>query len=346
MNPIDVLTTAANAVVPIVLQIALGFFLKKKNFLTDDFVKIGNKFVFNVALPVLLFRNIYKINSLGDIRWDIVAYAVGMTLALFGIGLVLGVAFTKDRKRRGVITQCLFRSNYSIIGLPLAATLAGSAGTADAEKFAAVIALFIIPLFNVLAVIALSVFMGDGDRSKPSFKKILMDIVKNPQIIGALMGLMALVIRGFIPVDAEGVKVFSISGDLPFLYKAIDNVAGITTPLALICMGAKFEFKAVKGMSREILVATLGRVILAPIIGLFGAILLNNLGVLSCGPMEYPALIALFGSPVAVASVVMAGGMGNDDQLATQLVVWTSCLSIFTIFLTVCIMMPAGLLTV
>lgn len=346
MNPITILSTAANAVLPIVLLIALGFFLKRKNIINDAFVQYGNKLVFNVALPVLLFNNIYKINSLGDIRWDIVIYAVSMTLVLFGIGAVAAVAVTKDRKRRGVVMQCLFRSNYSIIGLPLAATLGGTAGTAQAETLAAVIALFIIPLFNVLAVIALSVFMGDGAGKKPSFKKILLDIVKNPQIIGALMGLMALVIRSFIPVNSEGALVFSLSGSLPFLHKTIGNVAGITTPVALICMGGKFEFKAVKGMSKEITVATLSRVVLAPAIGIPGAVLLTNLGLLRCGPMEYPALIALFGSPVAVASVVMAGGMDNDDQLAAQLVVWTSVLSIFTIFLTVCLMLPAGLLTV
>ena len=62
------------------------------------------------------------------------------------------------------------------------------------------------------------------------------------------------------------------------------------------------------------------------------------------GINEFPALVALFGSPVAVSSAVMAGSMGADEQLATQLVVWTSLFSIVTIFSEVCILMSMGLL--
>jgi len=54
----------------------------------------------------------------------------------------------------------------------------------------------------------------------------------------------------------------------------------------------------------------------------------------------------MFGSPVAVSSAVMAGNMGGDEQLATQLVVWTSLFSIITIFGEVCILMGMGLLAV
>ena len=95
------------------------------------------------------------------------------------------------------------------------------------------------------------------------------------------------------------------------------------------------------------MVGTVWRIVLTPLLGIGGAFLLSRYtGLLSCGVNEYPALIALFGSPVAVSSAVMAGSMGNDEQLATQLVVWTSLCSIVTIFLQVCILMGAGLLVV
>ena len=100
-------------------------------------------------------------------------------------------------------------------------------------------------------------------------------------------------------------------------------------------------------MFKEIAAATLGRVVLAPVIGIGLAVILSTYtNLLHCGPEEYPALIALFGSPVAVSSAIMAEQMHNDEQLATQLVVWTSLSSILTIFITVCIMLPTGLLSV
>ena len=122
---------------------------------------------------------------------------------------------------------------------------------------------------------------------------------------------------------------------------------GITSPLALILLGGQFQFSAINGMFKEILVGTVWRTILAPIIGIGLAVILSKYTpLLSCGVREYPALISVFGSPVAVSSAIMASGMKNDGQLATQLVVWTSLISIFTLFITICLLMATGLLAV
>ena len=135
--------------------------------------------------------------------------------------------------------------------------------------------------------------------------------------------------------------------DLKFLYTALNNLKSIASPLALVVMGAQFEFTAVKGLFKEIAVGTVSRVVFAPIVGIGLAVLLSKYtGLLSCGVNEYPALVALYGSPVAVSSAVVAGQMGNDEQLATQLVVWTSICSIVTIFAQVCLLMAMGLLMV
>ena len=91
---------------------------------------------------------------------------------------------------------------------------------------------------------------------------------------------------------------------------------------------------------------TAWRVVIAPLVVIGGAAVLSILGVMNCGVNEFPALIGVFGTPAAVSSAIMAGEMGNDEQLATQLVVWSSVASIFTMFLTVCILMAAGFLAV
>ena len=124
-----------------------------------------------------------------------------------------------------------------------------------------------------------------------------------------------------------GSQVFSIREHLPFVYTGLNNVKVMTTPLALIITGAQFRFSAVKGMFKEIAVGTLWRIVFAPIIGLSAALLLQRVGMLQCGTGEMATLVALFGAPAAVSGAVMAGEMGNDEQLATQYVVWTSICS-------------------
>ena len=125
------------------------------------------------------------------------------------------------------------------------------------------------------------------------------------------------------------------------------KIKGRRRALALLVLGGQFQFSVVKGMFKEIAVGTLYRVVLAPLLGVGCAILLSRCtNWLSCGPESIPAMLALFGSPVAVSSAVMAGEMGGDEQLAAQLVVWTSIASIVTIFVFSCILMSAGFIAV
>lgn len=368
--------TTVNAVVPIILLILLGYLLKRFKFLNQNFIKLGNKFVFRVCLPCMLFINIYdSMKSFADINWTVAIYAVVMIVVIFGLGLLTAILTTKDNKRRGVILQCTFRSNFAIIGLTLVERLGGN------TAIAGIVSAFSIPVFNILAVIALSIFTvkeraenstAEGDLNqvdgegvacenvtgaavvkKPakrnSVKTILLNIVKNPLIIGVVVGLVFVGIRE-IEVAACGVPAneipFRFDTQLKFLYTAVKDLKAIASPLALIVLGGQFEFSAVKGMTKEIVVATSWRILLAPLLGIGTAILLSSFTPLHFGTEVYPTLIALFGTPVAVSSAIMAGEMKNDEQLATQLVVWTSIISIVSIFAIVFVLMSCGLIAI
>lgn len=331
--------TATEAVMPIILLILLGVWLRHKGMLSDGFLKTGNSLVFRLGLPCMLFVNVYSIEGLEAIRWDIVVYASAAICLLFILGLVTAVLTTFVPQRRGVILQCTFRSNSAIIGLSLAAALGG----AQAEAVAACMAAVTIPLFNILAVIALSMF-GKGDR-KPNFGHVLLDIVKNPLIHGVLLGGICLALR-WLQIRLWGEVVFALNRQLRFVYTALNWLKTLTTPLSLIVLGGQFVFSAVKELKKEIIVSTLWRIVLAPLIGIGGAIMLSKASVLQCGVNEYPALVGLFGSPVAVSSAIMASQMGNDEQLAAQLVVWTTIFSSVTIFSIVCILMAMGLIVI
>ena len=158
-----IIATAFHAVFPIVGLILLGYILKRIGFLGEAFIKNGSKLVFHVALPCMLFVNVYDIGALGDVPWSFVAYCALVICLLFCVGFVMAMAGTKVPERRGVIWQCAFRSNFAIIGMPLAAALGG----AEAEAVAAIVSALAIPMFNIMAVVALSVFVSGNDRQRP-----------------------------------------------------------------------------------------------------------------------------------------------------------------------------------
>jgi predicted permease len=240
------------------------------------------------------------------------------------------IAGKKDRV--GVLVQAIFRSGYSLIGIPLAGQLYGEEGAVAATILSAAL----IPCFNVLAVISLSA-LGENDGKRISVRKILLDIVKNPLILGIAAALVCIGIRSmFNHFDIT----FRLS-DIGPLFAVLQYLADLAIPLALLVLGAQFEFSAVPELKKEIIVATFMRVLLAPLAGLGVALLLFP----DFTGAHYAALTALFATPVAVSSVPMAQEMGADTQLAGQLVVWTTVLSGFTIFLIALILKSIGVFT-
>ena len=330
---------AANAILPIIVLMALGYGLKRIGFLDELFLKKANAFVFNVALPALLFYNVYAIESLKALNWCVIGFVLLAIAVIFLLGMLTVKYCTQDPRKKGVLLQCIFRSNFAIIGIPLAEVLGGT----QAVAIASVISAFSIPLYNILAVISLSMYVGEAKGKKTSWKQILRGICKNPLIIGVVLGLMCLIIRSFIPYDEmTQTYAFTLKTHMTFLYTAVKNVGSIASPLALIVLGGQFRFKAVKSLAKEIMIGTVWRLVLAPALALGGAVLLSHYSSwMHFTSVDYPALIALFGTPVAVSSAIMAGAMGSDEELAGQLVVWTSLLSMVSLF--VIIMLFKGL---
>ena len=156
----DPFSFAANAVLPIILLIGAGYFLKARGLLTKSFLDTGNRFTFRFLLPVMLFMNVYKIERLREINTAFIVYGLAAVFVIFLTATAVTCAFTRDNAKRGSLIQATFRSNYAIIGLPLAASLFGEKG----EAAAAVMSAFCVPFFNVLSVITLSVFNGSSER--------------------------------------------------------------------------------------------------------------------------------------------------------------------------------------
>lgn len=342
MEFLHILETAVNAVFPVMLMVLLGYILQRVGFLSQEFISVGSKLSFKVLIPCMLFINVYNIESFDMIRWDVVIYCVIMLLIIFVLGLGTAVVTTNIPERRGVILQGTFRSNMAIMGLSLASVLGGD----DAVATSAIVSAFTLPVMNTLAVISLSIFVKPDDTRKVSIGSILKNIALNPIIDGIVIGMVFLLLRA-LQIHFFGRVFFALNNQLKFLYTTLSNIKSIASPFALLILGAQFDFSASKGMLREIVTGTLWRIVVAPVLAIGTAVLLSQYtSILNFGVNEYPSLIALFCTPAAVSSAIMAGQMGNDQQLGTQLVVWTSLFSIATMFLFVCVMMATGLLAV
>jgi len=298
------LMISANAVLPMCLVMALGYGTRRLGWIRREEISAINKIAFRIFLPCLLYYNVYCSDLSGSFDPLLMAYAVGGVLLTFGLSLGYTLLTEKLPERRGVMIQGMFRSNYVIMGIPVATALLGAGQLGTVSILIAVV----VPLFNMLSVVVLEVFRGQ----KPKPLHILGQIAKNPLVIGSVLGILTL---------AAGIRLPHI------LEQTIQNISAIASPLQLFLLGAFFQFSGLKTYRRELVTVSAAKLIVAP--GLF----LGLGALLGFRGVAFVSLIGVFASPTAVNSFTMAQQMGGDAELAGDIVVTTSAVSILTMFL-------------
>ena len=311
---------AVNAVLPLIVMALIGYLLVRCGMIPEGAARTLNKIVFRVFLPCTLFLNVYKIESLGGFNFGYIVYAIAADLLIYALAIPIVMALTKDGARRGVVLQSVFRSNYALIGIPLATSLCGAAGA----EVSAVLSAFAIPVFNVLAVITLSVFSDRKERV--SVKSILLDIAKNPLIESVVLGLAVLGVRAILGQNGIEWRLTEITP----LFRVLESLSAVSTPLALIALGAQFKFSSIGAMKRELIFSVVARVVAVPLVALTVAYLFFDFEA-----AHFASFVALFATPVAVSSVPMVQEMGGDTELAGQVVVWATATSARTRFLSI-----------
>lgn len=297
---------SVNSALPIFFVMLAGYLLRKKGLIDGGFVKQANTLVFYVALPVKLFSDVFhtSFDEYFDMRF-LLFIVLGTVLSAFGAWVIARV-FVKDPLKTGAFVQGAFRGNFLYIGLSLMENITGSIGVKAPLAIA-----FIIPLYNILAVIILSL-TNTSRKSKVNIRSILKNIASNPMIIAVVLGIIASKIGFIIPVVAE---------------RTMGYFVVLATPLALITIGASFKLENSAKNMKATLLASFLKLIIIPTVAVFGAVAMgfNNQDIL--------LVFVLFGVPTATVSYVMTVAMNGDQDLASNIIMMTTLLSNFTLTL-------------
>ena len=293
-----------NATAPVFLVMALGYILKQIGMFTEPFCTVADRYVFKVALPVLLFRDIAQTDLYADFEPTFVAYCAGVTCVMFLGVWFLTARLMRDKRMVGAFAQGAVRSSAAVLGIAFVENIYGSAGLAPLMIVSAV------PLFNIFSVVILTFSADGGASGSGAVRRACINVLKNPIILGILAGLPFSLLRIDIPT-------------IPL--KAIESVASTATPLALLVVGAGFEgAKALAKLKPTIAASAI------KLVGLPAAFL--PLAV-HCGfsGAELVAILVMLGSPTTVTSYIMAKNMNNDSTLASSIVVLTTVVSAVTL---------------
>ena len=294
-----------NGTVPIFAVMVLGYLLKR-TMLTEEFVSVANKFVFCVALPVMVFEDLRTADISGKFDWRFVAFCFVATVLSFVLIWLGAELFMKDKTMIGSFVQGSFRSSAAVLGLAFIKNIYGDVGLAPLMIIGAV------PFYNVASVVVLT-FRGRsqaGAEGKAGIKKACINILKNPIIIGIILGCIASLVHLKLPVMAV---------------KSLELVERTATPLALLAIGAGFTFTSARKKRIPALWGTTIKLVLSPVITLPFAML--------CGfhNQEMLAILIMIGGPATVSGYIMAKEMNNDAELSSCIIVLSTLLSAFTL---------------
>ena len=304
------------AVMPIFILMLLGYVIKKIKLADKKSLDVINKVIFKIFLPVLLFYNIYSTQTSDVFDVKLIIFTIVGIFFIFILGYFAVLFLTKDNSKRGVMLQGFFRANFAILGIPLVGYICGNETSGLASLMVAVV----IPVFNILAVVALERFRNGN--VKLDILKLLKCVITNPLIIGCVIGIIFFILNIKLPAIVE---------------KSVKDISSIATPLSIIILGSVFEFSDIKGYFRENFIVVLTRLIIVPLIIIPVAVLLGFSGeALAC-------LLVVFASPVAVSSFAMAQQMDGDQSLASQVVVLSSAFCLVTLFFWIFALSSLGL---
>ena len=300
--------TLISLILPIFLVIFIGILLKQFKIINDEFNRISSKIIFNVALPLFLFKKLIENNYTVSSGVSLIVFALVSTFIFFIFLWIISSIFKLDENVKGVFIQGSFRGNYAIIGLALISSVLNQAALVKAALLLA----FVLPTYNLLSVIALSY------PSKNIRGTILKDVILNPLVIAVIVS-FTLNSIGFQPPDV--------------INSTITYLANLTLPLALLSIGSSLTIDEIKKISSVTIYSTVLKLIIQPLIFIPIAFLFNF------SHDEIIILFIFFSCPTAIVSYIMASAMNRDSKIAGNIIAFSTLLSIVTITIGLFILM-------
>lgn len=309
----DTMLFSLSIITPIFFIIFLGVVLRKFNVIDRGFVKPATTLIFNINLPALIFINIAGLDlSSISATTGMIIICISTVLVYIASWVISAFIIAKGESR-GAFVQGSFRGEIAIIALAILLSLYGK----QAVGVGALYLSLLLPVYIFLSVAVLSI--TNKTSGKTNYAAVFLDILKNPLILAVIAGLMM------------ALSPLSISGPVEVIF---DYLSGMTLPLALICIGISLHLNIKSGKWLFSLLAAIIKTVILPVI----TVLIAYKAGIRGEPLG--VLFIISASPTTIASYIMASAMKSDGQMASQIVVFSTFISIFTLTAGIIILKP------
>ena len=330
-----VFLTSLQSIIPIVLLISLGYFLKGRGMFSPTFSGNLSRFIMSVILPAGVFVSVLHHLHMSDL-WDL-RYGMLVVMLTYVIAYIVAFIMMKLLKvpkgRRGIFINMVVNDNCLFIGLPVQIALFGPEalpyfllyyiGNTISVWLVGVFLIELDPLPNPDNGLGNKEIQGgrksnvlnSGKAQKPKFdwKKLLP-----PPLLGFFTALIFLFFK--IPLA-------------PILHNTLNYLGDMVTPLSLIYIGIVLHDAGLKSMSlnKDSIGGIVGRFVISPII-MFCVIMALQYGAgIILEPIAIITFVVQSAGPVIAVLPIVANEAKSDLPFATGLVMISTILFVVVI---------------
>jgi predicted permease len=207
-------------IAPVFGIMALGAFAARFRILVEEAVKGLVLFVFNFAIPILLFRSLARAELPSNMEWGFLISYFGASLVVFAVGMFLGrFVFRRTLADQAIFGMGACFSNTVLIGIPILFTAFGPEATVPTLLIIA----FHGPLLMSLTIGLIRAGKGSGVTFIDQVGTVALEMVRNPIVVGILLGL------------GMNLAGLGIPGPLD---RMMEMVGAAAVPCALFALGA------------------------------------------------------------------------------------------------------------
>jgi malonate transporter and related proteins len=302
------MSTITDALIPVLALILVGFVIQRTSFLPPSFWPSAEKLTYFLLMPATLIHNMAG-KQIGSLPWLKILLTVEG--AVLSSALLIIIWWGANRRMGGPAFTSLFQGGVrfnTFVALALAENLFGK----DGLFLAAMGAGFMIILINVLCVSAFSLAVSTGKGI--SLKRLLVDLLRNPLIIGCVLG---------VGLNASGLKPpLAVDGILALGGKA-------AFPVGLMAVGAAYRADNLMLHWHPLLVTSTVQFLCKPLMAWSLATYLGLTGT------ALSVAVLLFSVPTAPSAYILSRQMGGDHDSMAAIITVQTCLSFITLPLTI-----------
>lgn len=294
------------SILPVIALVALGHLARRWNIIAPQSWPGIEQLGFRVLFPAILLVSIYRSELSAGAAGPYVATMAVAFIATGLLSLTLRRVLRLGNARRTSLFQATMRFN-SLLVLAVAAQALGPRALSDiAVAFA-----FLIPAFNIMAIIALTLLPPeDAPRPPaghgPALRQIMSEILRNPMVLGCCAGLA---------LNLSGVAL------APWLLAPLDWLGQGALAVGLLSVGAGIQIRRLWQSDPAMWAGVVMRLLLCPALFLLLA--------LAAGLPEGQIASGLLATAAPGASVgyILARQMGGDAEFYADMFTWQTVLA-------------------